>query len=31
MLNSNGRIVSYFDKDIKERQFNGQNMALHCG
>lgn len=24
MLNSNGRIVSYYDKDIKERLFNGQ-------
>lgn len=24
MLNSKGRVVSYFDKDIKERQYNGQ-------
>lgn len=24
MLNSNGRVVTYFDKDIKERQYEGQ-------
>jgi agmatinase len=28
MLNSNKRIITYFDKDIKERQFEGQTWKI---
>jgi len=30
ICNSNYRIISYFDKDIKERQFQGQNWQFIC-
>jgi agmatinase len=28
ICNSNGRVVTYFDKEIKERQFEGQNWKM---